>query len=292
MRSAVLIVLFALGSVGVVRAQDETPKQDKPKRPTSIDLRQYVAARQGVRMDRVRRNASGVTYSPKTKTLFVVCNGPTVIAELTTDGATKRLIDLEGFADTEGIAHVDGDTFAVAEEGRRRICLVTIGPQTKSVDYAGARKIQVDRATGGNKGLEGVAYDPAGKQFFGVKEKGPLRVYRVVMATDERKKPKVGLAWNQWRFRLGDLAGIHFHAPTGTLLIVSDESKCVVECTVKGKPLGKLKLSRRSAGLTRDVPQPEGVTADPAGTLYVVSEPNLLYIFTKRPTAQEKKPGK
>ncbi|MFP5340066.1 MAG: SdiA-regulated domain-containing protein, partial [Gammaproteobacteria bacterium] len=34
-------------------------------------------------------------------------------------------------------------------------------------------------------------------------------------------------------------------------------------------------------GLERDVPQAEGMAMGPDGTLYLVSEPNLFYVFRK-----------
>ncbi|MDS4015595.1 MAG: SdiA-regulated domain-containing protein, partial [Candidatus Accumulibacter sp.] len=42
-------------------------------------------------------------------------------------------------------------------------------------------------------------------------------------------------------------------------------------------------LRRGRHGLKADVPQAEGVALDDRGTLYLVSEPNLFYVFSRKP---------
>ncbi|MDC6668450.1 SdiA-regulated domain-containing protein [Leclercia adecarboxylata] len=41
-------------------------------------------------------------------------------------------------------------------------------------------------------------------------------------------------------------------------------------------------MSAGKHGLERNVPQAEGIAMGPDGTLYLVSEPNLFYVFSKQ----------
>jgi uncharacterized protein YjiK len=70
-----------------------------------------------------------------------------------------------------------------------------------------------------------------------------------------------------------DAAGCHFDAETSHLLVVSDEDACVIECTLDGREVARMRLE--------GAPQAEGVTLDDRRNLYVVSEPNLLFVFSR-----------
>ena len=83
------------------------------------------------------------------------------------------------------------------------------------------------------------------------------------------------------RLFVRDLSSLQFDERTGHLLALSDESKLLLELGLDGKPISTLSLKKGQHGLTRSVPQAEGVAMDDKGTVYVVSEPNLLYRFEK-----------
>ena len=70
---------------------------------------------------------------------------------------------------------------------------------------------------------------------------------------------------------------------SGHLLALSDESGLILELDVNGRPLSTMSLSKGRQGLQKTVPQAEGIAMDDDGTLYLVSEPNLFYVF-KKPT--------
>ena len=83
------------------------------------------------------------------------------------------------------------------------------------------------------------------------------------------------------RLFVRDLSSLQFDERSGHLLALSDESRLVLELDVEGKPLNTLSLRKGYQGLQATVPQAEGIAMDEAGTIYLVSEPNLFYVFKR-----------
>lgn len=80
-----------------------------------------------------------------------------------------------------------------------------------------------------------------------------------------------------------DLSSLQYDERSGHLLALSDESRLIIELDVDGRPLSTMSISGGRQGLQKTVPQAEGIAMDDDGTLYLVSEPNLFYVF-KKPT--------
>jgi len=113
-----------------------------------------------------------------------------------------RMVRMDGFDDVEGLALVEktstGVRLVVTEEGRLNLVLITLPLMgaadgvvvEATVDYAAVPPEDmyavslVDDAKSTNRGLEGVAYDPAGF-FYTLTEELPMRVLRVDMRTRE-----------------------------------------------------------------------------------------------------------
>ena len=55
-----------------------------------------------------------------------------------------------------------------------------------------------------------------------------------------------------------------------------------MEINTEGRTVDRLYLTAGWSGLSEDIPQAEGIALDDAGDLYIVSEPNLFYRFTKK----------
>ena len=282
--AALPVLLFLSLALSSQRLVGQSPRGPEPPQVV-VGLDKFRLVK-GQRIASLR-NASGLTYCSETKSLFLVTNKPCYVVELTLDGTVKRAIFLSGFDDTEGIVHAGGTTFYIAEERRGMICRVSLGRKTKRVDYADRKVLRLYvEGDADNKGLEGLAYDSERRRLFSIKEKHPLKLYQVDAPPDSQKKSgtiKFENPWNLDKSSLGlkDVSAVHYHAASGHLLILSHESRCLVETTLDGKEISRLSLTRGSAGLTADVPQAEGVTMDDDGNIYICSEPNLLYVFKK-----------
>ena len=265
-------------------AEPTEPVEPKPvtetePKPTGLSAYKVAVARKSIAG--VFEDVSGITYSKETKTLFAVRNKNCIVIEMDLEGNMKRKIGLTGFDDTEGIAWIGGNRFAVVEERRRKIVVVEIGPDTVEVRYENSKKYPVANP-GRNDGLEGIAYDSVKKRFFVVKEKTPRKIYEIVLPADPAARAAISEPWDLQANSMGmlDAAGTYYDSRTGHLLIVSDESKCLVECTTSGKEVSRVRLGPGRIGLGHEIGPPEGVTLDDFGNIYGVGEPNVFYSFT------------
>ncbi|UTH31333.1 SdiA-regulated domain-containing protein [Ectopseudomonas hydrolytica] len=231
-------------------------------------------------------DVSALTFDPDRRSLFSVTNKPAKVIELSLEGDLKRTIDLQGFGDPEAIEYVAPGTYVIADEREQRLVKVRIDDATRVLDSADFQQLSLGIGRNGNKGFEGLAYDAANQRLLVAKERDPVRIFEVLgfphiddsrpLALQVNTDPK-----RDARLFVRDLSSLDFDAATGHLLALSDESRLVIELNAEGKPISTLSLLRGQHGLKRGVPQAEGVATDDEGTLYLISEPNLFYVFRK-----------
>ena len=255
-----------------------------PSDEPSLELHQYELVGSPIVLGEQVRNASGITYNRDNDHLYVVLNGPTIILELTQQGELVRKINLIGFEDTEGIVWLEENRFAVIEERRRRLVLLTLPRQINSLTYKMCQHYLVDDKPARNKGLEGLTWDATQQRFIVAKERKPRRLYQLPAPYILEPVAQVVIPWDVQRNSLGldDISGLYHSPITDHLLLLSDESKAVVEVDSCGREVSRMDLKEGKSGLDHDVFQPEGITGDGCGNLYVCSEPNLLYLFSKK----------
>ncbi len=227
----------------------------------------------------VRRDASGLTIHADSGHLWTVTDDEVRLVEFSAEGKFVREVKLIGFDDAEGLCHVDGDRFLVAEEKKMRITLVDVPPDCAKVKADG-RWMKLDVKSKKNKGLEGVSYDAKSDTLFAVREDKPPAVYRVQPLLDTERSRT-----SQWSLDLDgfdDLSDTFFDASTGWLWLLSHESQRAAAFDSQGARVTEVMLKKGRHGLDEDVEQAEGIVRDCQGTLYICSEPNQIYRF--RPT--------
>lgn len=227
---------------------------------------------------------SALTYDPDRKSLFTVTNAKSELIELSLDRRILRRIPLTGFGDPEAVEYVGPGTYVITDERQQRLIRVRLDDDTLFLDANDAEQLSLGIGLNGNKGFEGLAYDSAGKRLFVAKERDPMVIYEVHgFPHDNPDKPyAVHVVQDRKRDRrlfVRDLSSLQYDERSGHLLALSDESRLVLELDVKGRPLSTMSLRKGFQGLQQTVPQAEGIAMDDAGTLYLVSEPNLFYVF-------------
>ncbi len=252
-----------------------------------IDVASYRVAIDGKPVPGIERNLSGLTFDPDRELLWAVTNGPNELLALTKAGEVVRRYVLEGFEDVEGVAYFGDGQVAVVEERRQAVVVLSI-PQAAEgrISRADQPALTLALAEADNKGFEGLTYDLLNDRLFIAKERDPLRVYRIdglralLRGQPQLKVTDLTEAMQDQLFAR-DLSSLAFDPVSGHLLLLSDESRLLMEFSAAGELLGYASLGRGFAGLAAGIPQAEGVTLDAQQTLYIISEPNLFYRFEK-----------
>ncbi|MBU3059318.1 SdiA-regulated domain-containing protein [Pseudomonas indica] len=257
-------------------------------RERSIWLPDYEVAIEAQTIEGLADDVSALTFDPDRRSLLTVTNQKSEIIELSLDGRILRRIPLVGFGDPEAIEYISPGIYVITDERAQRLIKVRLDDTTRFVDAAEAQQLSLGIGRSGNKGFEGLAYDLDGKRLFVAKERDPVTIYEVhgFPHTDPDKPFAVHVVDNPRRDQglfVRDLSSLDFDQRSGHLLALSDESRLVLELNSDGRPISSLSLLRGMHGLQRSVPQAEGVAMDDAGNLYLVSEPNLFYLFRKVP---------
>lgn len=266
--------------------------------PDNLDLDGYVAV-DSVQVTNTR-DLSGVTYGPD-NLLYMITNNASggrpareiIITDL--EGNFDKAIRLSGWEDTEDIVYLDGNNFAIIEEDRGRVYFANILSNTPSISRSGLRSEGLTRGNGpwtpfapANNprdidGIEGVSYDTDQDRIYVVDEK--RRELHSFRRSDTN--PTNTLIDCDVASDLNDLSGIYHPNQQNFdnldvndhFLLLSHASNTLIEtdadCATPYSQLNNLPTVLPSG----EDPKFEGVTMDNNGTIYLVSEPNWLYIY-------------
>lgn len=244
-------------------------------KPSALALSSYKAVIQQKPVAGVESNLSGLTYSAEDRMLFAVINNPPELVWLTTEGQLVGRMPLQGIHDSESIAWSGGNQFQIGSEKDGAVYKTQVDIQRGTMQIISMVKLEgYDKAK--NKGLEGTAWDAKNERLYAAKERKPIMIKEVEMSKNgiTRALPSAITA------SVSDVSGLEYHAPTNSLLVLSDESKMILEVSSEWRVRDRLFLTAEWSGLRDDIPQPEGIAMDNENNLYIVSEPNLFYKFS------------
>ena len=251
------------------------------ERAASIWLPGYKAGIQGLPLAGLEDDeASDLAYSPQTGTLFTVTGKLPMLVELSRTGEVLRRIMLKGFANPEGVAVLENGNIAVTDERKRNLSIFTLTADTEELDIADAEPFDLGFPNAGNKGFEGIAWDPAQQRLLLGKEREPTAMFSLgsdgqhLLDQELQPLPSYGLG-------MRNLSALSVDPRTGHILALSAQSRLLLELDEHGEPVSFISLLGGQNGLEHRIPRAEGVAMDEDGTIYMVSEPNLFYVFRK-----------
>lgn len=239
-------------------------------------------------VENIAENLSGITYSPNSSTLFAVINNPEEIIELSKTGEIIRKIAMQNFHDTEGVAHIGGDSYAIIQETSRAISIVTISEETVELDANTFRQFNISDALVANGGLEGVAWS-VNTGLYVANEHSPNEVIHLPLSLfNQTTAGDIGNVLPHYfkNLPVEDISGLHFSELDQLLFVLSDESRSLLAVNKQGEVKSRFNFDRTPLGLSQSIRQPEGITMDKNNNIYVVGEPNIFMVLAPKVQTQ------
>jgi len=224
--------------------------------------------------------ASDLTYDPQTKTLFSVMGKNPFLVELTLQGDVLRKMPLVGWINPEGVTAMGNGLLAITDEREHLLSIIKVDASTRELHREDFPKYDLGPSKDQNKAFEAVAWDPRNQQLLLGEERPPALFRWKSDGSQSLKGDKEKLINNDLDIR--NLSALAIDPRTGHTLVLSADSHLLLELDEKGEQVSFMTLLGGFNGLKKTIPRAEGVTMDEAGTLYMVSEPNLFYRFEKQ----------
>ncbi|ANF25345.1 SdiA-regulated domain-containing protein [Stutzerimonas stutzeri] len=254
---------------------------DSQERAASIWLPDYELALETTLFGLEDDETSGLTWNAATGTLFTVTGQNPQLVEFSPGGVVLRRITLTGFSDPEAVEALDDGRLAIVDERRRLIAVFRLAPGVESLDLDDLATYDLGFDGAGNKGFEGLAWNPRTKRMLLAKERDPQGLFELPFPGEDGAAGILE-AWPEQPLLVRDISSVTIDPRTGHTVMLSDESRLLVELDQRGRPLSFIRLLGGLNGLVEGIDQAEGVAMDGHGDIYVVAEPNLLYVFRRK----------
>jgi uncharacterized protein YjiK len=224
--------------------------------------------------------ASDLSYNPQSKTLFSVMGKNPFLVELSLQGEVLRKMPLVGWSNPEGLTVMENGLMAIVDERQHTLSIVKVDANTRELNIADFPKYDLGPSKDQNKAFEAITWDARNQQLLLGEERPPALFTWKSDGSQALKGDKQKLTSDELDIR--NLSALEIDPRTGHLLVLSADSHLLLELDEKGEQVSFMTLLGNFNGLKDTIPRAEGVTMDEAGTLYIVSEPNLFYRFEKQ----------
>ncbi|WP_085689522.1 MULTISPECIES: SdiA-regulated domain-containing protein [unclassified Pseudomonas] len=257
------------------RFESSTEKQESVWLP---DYRAVIDAKLLPGME--KDEASDLSYNPQTKTLFSVMGKNPFLVELTLQGDVLRKMPLVGWSNPEGLTVMENGLMAIVDEREHMLSIVKVDAETRELKRDDFPKYDLGPSKDQNKAFEAITWDARNQQLLLGEERPPALFTWKSDGSQTLKGDKQKLDSDELDLR--NLSALAIDPRTGHTLVLSADSHLLLELDEKGEQVSFMTLLGGFNGLKKTIPRAEGVTMDEAGTLYMVSEPNLFYRFEKQ----------
>lgn len=224
--------------------------------------------------------ASDLSYNPQSKTLFSVMGKNPFLVELSLQGEVLRKMPLVGWSNPEGLTVMENGLMAIVDERQHTLSIVKVDANTRELNIADFPKYDLGPSKDQNKAFEAITWDARNQQLLLGEERPPALFSWKSDGSQTLKGDKQKLTSDELDIR--NLSALEIDPRTGHTLLLSADSHLLLELDEKGGQVSFMTLLGGFNGLKDTIPRAEGVTMDEAGTLYIVSEPNLFYRFEKQ----------
>lgn len=202
--------------------------------------------------------ASGLAINAAGTTLYTVSDNTNNIYELDVNGIVLNEFEYNG-NDVEGISVVSSNKVLLVEERTKEVVEYDLSSKT-------AKKHKIIYSNNdSNSGLEGVAFNLNDNTTFVLNEKSPGLMMRLRSDFSIIEKYDLNFA--------SDYSGIFHDKELNILWIVSDQSKTINKCSLKGVLIKSYAI---------DVIKAEGIAVTNSN-IYVVSDSNSTLFKFKKP---------
>ncbi|MCU1762611.1 SdiA-regulated domain-containing protein [Pseudomonas sp. 14P_8.1_Bac3] len=260
-----------------VQERFETPAE----RQESIWLPDYHAVIDAKPLPGMEKDeASDLAYDPQTKTLFSVMGKNPFLAELTLQGDVLRKMPLVGWSNPEAVTVMGNGLLAIVDEREHLLTIVKVDADTRELNIANFPKYDLGPSKDQNKAFEAIVWDARNQQMLLGEERPPALFTWKSADGQTLTGDKQKLANDKLDIR--NLSALAIDPRTRHTLALSADSHLLLELDEKGEQVSFMTLLGGFNGLKKTIPRAEGVTMDDAGTVYMVSEPNLFYRFEKQ----------
>lgn len=283
--SLVLLLVFVAGTLlhwdDQLRLLWQEQRTSAEQRAASVWLPDYELVLEARLPGLEEDETSGLTWNPTTGTLFTVTGQNPQLIELTPGGVVLRRVRLTGFSDPEAVEALSDGRLGIVDERRRLVAVFNLPPGVESLDLDQMAAYDLGFPSAANKGFEGLAWNPRTHRMLLAKERDPQGLYELPFPGEDGAAGVLEALPSQ-PLLVRDISSVTIDPTTGHTLMLSDESRLLVELDLLGRPRSFISLFGGLNGLVEGIDQAEGVAMDARGDIYVIAEPNLLYVFRRK----------